>query len=170
MVVLKPYESLRWVSWLLVVSLAVQLQLGLGQANTTADKDKLLAFATSFTSVDGSLLASWDTTTDPCAGNGWPGVMCQCSDLPSMVQQGCSNTPDPSGLRVKGLDLRPMSSSMQKLQGPVPDALGDLDQLVYLDLSDNQLRSVVPGHTTRLCMRCRLFVVCNSWAIASASQ
>eukprot|EP00878_Enallax_costatus_P036616 GHUV01041138.1.p1 GENE.GHUV01041138.1~~GHUV01041138.1.p1 ORF type:complete len:177 (-),score=31.51 GHUV01041138.1:141-671(-) len=134
---------LKWALIPVVVALAVQPHLSFGQANSTlaTDIEALVDFAYGFQPVEGTLLASWGSSSDPCSGDGWPGVMCQCSDLPSLAAAGCSDTPDPSGsLRVKGLDLHQMSSGMRKLQGTMPSALGSLDQLVYLDLSSNRLR------------------------------
>lgn len=135
--------GLNWVLAQLAVALALQPHLSSGQANSTlaADIDALVEFAYEFQPVEGTLLATWGSSSDPCNGDGWPGVLCQCSDLPTIAAAGCSDTPDPSGsLRVKGLDLHQMDSGMQQLQGPVPTALGSLDQLVYIDLSSNQLR------------------------------
>lgn len=91
----------------------------------------------------GSILASWNLTeTDPCLGS-WGGVICTCDELPRQtLAAACRllvNSSDPER-RVLGLDLGPNTSAgQQKLSGTISTALGGLTDLMYLDLSSNEL-------------------------------
>lgn len=91
----------------------------------------------------GSILATWRTDTDPCSS--WQGVICRCEDLPVRSSAtACANTAFNSSavqLRVLGLDLGPMANAGgQKLEGELDPKIGDLQDLLYLDLSNNEFR------------------------------
>lgn len=136
------FHTPLWQLWgFMIAMVALQPQFSLGQANSTspADVTALVDFMAGLSSIGDTQMVSWDVYTDPCTGVGWPGVICHCSGLPSVVQPGCSD--DTGGIsRIRGIDLHLMSSSMQRIEGTISPALGDLTQLVYLDLSQNHLR------------------------------
>lgn len=96
-----------------------------------------------------SILQAWaGADPDPCVA-GWPGVICRCGDLPNKgLAAACedalaspsSSTSSSTVLRVLGLDLGPITTAgSRKLEGRLDPALGNLDQLIYLDLSNNDL-------------------------------
>lgn len=89
----------------------------------------------------GSILATWQADKDPCKS--WEGVICSCDGLPiRSLAAACAGTFNSSAgqLRVLGLDLGPMANRAgQKLEGPINPAIGNLQELLYLDLSNNEL-------------------------------
>lgn len=113
-------------------------------ANTTAPSDAaaLAQVLDALRPHADSILATWTAGTDPCAS--WGGVICSCADLPiKSLASACASTFNTSAeqLRVLGLDLGPTANAAgQKLEGAIDTALGSLQELLYLDLSDNELR------------------------------
>jgi hypothetical protein len=90
----------------------------------------------------GSIIATWRASTDPCSS--WQGVICRCEDLPiRSMAAACANSTFNSSavqLRVLGLDLGPMANAGgQKLEGTIDPNIGDLQELLFLDLSNNEL-------------------------------
>jgi hypothetical protein len=93
---------------------------------------------------ENSILGNWTPDeSDPCTG-GWGGVICSCEDLPNRAvaaacqAAGTSNSTGPR--RVIGLDLGPVANvGGQKLTGSISPAIGSLQELLYLDLSNNEL-------------------------------
>lgn len=132
---------------LLLLADGAARSLGQVHPNSTApaDYDALLGFLAAVGPVDGTLLAQWDAT-DPCLG-GWPGVLCDCGQLPRAAAAACSaattansSSSSGDGLRVRGLDLGPLASAgAARLRGSISPLLGNLSELLYLDLSGNEL-------------------------------
>lgn len=115
--------------------------------NATAPSDvaALAAFRAGLSPQQGSILANWGVSppTDPCQ-SGWKGVICSCQDLPiRSLAAACDSAYNASAAqlyRVLGLDLGPVASAGgQKLQGTISPALGSLQELLFLDLSSNEL-------------------------------
>lgn len=103
--------------------------LFLSRANSlnqsSCDPDDLKALESFSRALDGGRISGWafpKTTSDAASCCAWPGVMC-----------------DGSG-RVVGLDLHG-----QRLRGELPPSLAQLNQLQWLNLSDNSFRGAVPA-------------------------
>ena len=115
------------------------------KATDPQDVDALLALQRAVTNINATVVSTWNLTTDPCVG-GWAGVGCNCSQIPTDQVSGCSKSYDNSTYyRVLKLDLGPVtrssggSPSSGKVQGVIPPELGSLSDILFMDLSQNQL-------------------------------
>lgn len=134
-------KSGLWLACIVVLVLAAAD----AQPNITtlqSDVDAMTRIWESLRPYEDSILSNWQKTdSDPCAG-GWAGVICSCDDLPSRaLAASCQTASNSTGEhRVLGLDLGPMASlGGQKLGGKIHAAVGQLHELIYLDLSNNEL-------------------------------
>lgn len=129
----------------LAVALAATPSAALPNATHPSDVAALLALQRAITNLNGTVVSTWNVTTDPCVG-GWAGVYCNCSQIPADQVSGCSRTyTNATAYRVLKLDLGPVtrssggSPSSGKIQGVLPPELGGLSEMLFLDLSQNQL-------------------------------
>jgi hypothetical protein len=132
---------LLWACLLLAVLAAADAQLA--GPNTTAPNDvaALTAFRAGLSPQQDSILSTW-MSTDPCQ-DGWKGVICSCEDLPiRSLAAACVSTHNSSTAqlhRVLGLDLGSMANiGGQKLQGTISPMLGNVRELLFVDLSNNE--------------------------------
>ena len=145
--VLRSTSSVQaFLAWMLLLLLlaAAQAQPLANATTLPADAAAVTSLLRGLTPYEGSILASWgQTDPDPCAA--WAGVICSCDDLPTRAMasacQAAFNSSSGAGqLRVLGLDLGPIANAGgQRLSGTIDSALGDLQELMYLDMSNNEL-------------------------------
>ena len=142
------HQGATFKSFRCVLTLAILLLLSTpysySQPAQTLEAD-VTALANIFDGIsnsDKTVIQTWaDPTTDPCT-DGWPGVICNCSQLPATWVPACASTMEPSGRsRVVGLDLgATVTASEEPLMGTISPDIGDLDKLIYLNFAQNQLR------------------------------
>ncbi|KAL9248571.1 Phytosulfokine receptor 2-like protein [Drosera capensis] len=120
-------DFLIWVVAVCFVGLNLALQT-LSGACDSRDLEALRQFSGNLT--DGSILSSWNESSDCCE---WDGVLCE-------VIGNVSNSS-----RVVELKLR-----KRGLKGVISSSIGELDQLLVLDLSWNRLEDLVPAELSRL--------------------
>ncbi|KAL9251108.1 Phytosulfokine receptor 2-like protein [Drosera capensis] len=124
---LSMMDFLRWVVVVCFVGLNLALQT-LSGACDSRDLEALRQFSGNLT--DGSILSSWNESSDCCE---WDGVLCE-------VIGNVSNSS-----RVVELKLR-----KRGLKGVISSSVGELAQLLVLDLSWNHLKDLVPTELSRL--------------------
>jgi hypothetical protein len=126
----------------LVLSLAPSLHSQPAQTTLEADVTALANFYDGISNSDKTVIRTWaDPATDPCI-DGWPGVICNCSQVAPAWTAACLDNLGPSGKsRVVGLDLgAAVTASDEPLEGTISPYIGDLEKLIYLNLAQNQLR------------------------------
>lgn len=109
-----------------------------------SDVSALISIWSGLSPYEESVLLTWaGPDQDPCSG-AWSGVICRCEELPARAQAaacfGANHSNATAQRRVLGLDLGPVvNAGGKRLTGRINSAIGDLHELVYLDLSQNQL-------------------------------
>jgi hypothetical protein len=132
-------------AWLLALALVLGAASAAPKVTLQGDVDALLALRRAITNLNSTVVSTWNLTTDPCVG-GWAGVACNCSQIATDQVPGCSKDyANSSNFRVLKLDLGPVTRSSGgspnsgKIQGAIPPELGSLSDMLFLDLSQNQL-------------------------------
>jgi hypothetical protein len=120
-------------------------------ATQPSDVEALKALYRAITNINSTVVSTWNLATDPCGQPGtwtgsWAGVFCSCTQIPSDQVQTCTKDyTNSTYFRVLKLDLGPVtrssgsSANSGKIQAVLPPELGDLTDLRFLDLSQNQI-------------------------------
>ncbi|KAG6652037.1 hypothetical protein CIPAW_06G155600 [Carya illinoinensis] len=110
--------------------LAFRFEVSISSSSSLACNSNDLKALTGLSNCLGSVVVGWNSVVSPDCCN-WTGVTCDSSTG--------------SGRRVVGLEL-----VSRKLTGKICESLADLDQLRFLNLSDNLLSGSLPDDLFRL--------------------
>jgi hypothetical protein len=137
--------------WVIQSIVAVKAAGGTTHGCPAAERDALLAFKAAIKEDPSGQLANWVASTDCCT---WSNILCRDGHVVSLDLR-----PDPafdnSGIFLTG----PLGSSlcnlpklevldvseMQNLTGPIPTAIGNLKNLLHLDVRGNKLTGSIPS-------------------------
>lgn len=95
-----------------------------------------------------SNFVNWDKDEDPCNHGGWNRVACNCTNFLSTFQDVYDYCTDyvleGNYSRVIYLDISGSVDTFNEISGQIPEAVGALTELRYLDFSSNNMNGTIP--------------------------